>query len=303
MEFKIHSEVLEVQSMAPVQALDWGVSLVQAPQVWSMTKGEGIKIAVLDTGVDPNHPDLKSNIVKGMNFTTSNAADYIDRQGHGSHCAGIIAGVNNGFGIVGVAPEAKLYIGKVLGDNGQGSLDAIVKGIDWAISEQVDVISMSLGCGTDPGPAFHAAFQRARQAGIVIVAASGNENTTCGWPAAYPECIAVAAVDQTFGRAGFSNYGEAVDVAAPGVDILSTYMNGQYAKLSGTSMATPMVAGVVALMQSFCRKMGVQATPDKIVQMITERSIDMGQAGDDDMFGNGLINVFRMIKGNNDGLR
>jgi subtilisin len=303
MEFRIHSEVLEVESKAPAQALDWGVSLVQAPQVWSMTRGEGIKIAILDTGIDPNHPDLKANIVKGMNFTSANAADYVDRQGHGSHCAGIIAGVDNNFGVVGVAPKASLYIGKVLGDNGSGDLNAIVKGIDWAISEKVDIISMSLGCSADPGPAFHAAFQRARQAGIVIVAASGNENTTCGWPAAYPECVAVAAVDQTFGRAGFSNFGEAVDVAAPGVDILSTYKNGQYAKLSGTSMATPMVSGVIALVQAFCRKMGVQATPDKIMQMISERSIDMGKDGDDDMFGNGLINVMRLLKGNNDNLR
>lgn len=303
MEFKIHSEVLEVEALAPAQKIDWGVSLVQAPQLWSMTRGEGIKIAVLDTGVDFNHPDLKENIVKGKNFTTTNAADFMDRQGHGSHCAGIIAGTDNNFGVVGVAPKSQLYIGKVLGDNGSGSLQAIVNGIDWAISEKVDVISMSLGCSADPGTAFHDAFKRARAAGIVIVAASGNENTTCGWPAAYEECIAVAAVDQTFGRAGFSNFGQEVDVAAPGVDILSTYMNGQYAKLSGTSMATPMVSGVVALIQAFTRKMGLAATPDKVVQMITERSIDMGQTGDDDMFGNGLINVYRLVKGNNDSLR
>lgn len=303
MEFSIHSEVLDVQSVAPSQVIDWGVSLVQAPQVWSATRGEGVKVALLDTGVDYNHPDLKQNIVAGKNFTSANANDYLDRQGHGSHCAGIIAGLDNGIGIVGVAPQAKLYVGKVLGDNGSGGLQAIVNGIDWAISQKVDVISMSLGCSQDPGPDFHAAFQRARQAGIIIVAASGNENTTCGWPAAYEECIAVGAVDQTFGRAGFSNFGEAVDVVAPGVDILSTYKNGQYAKLSGTSMATPMVAGVVALVVGYCRKMGVQATPDKIMQMISERSIDMGADGKDNMFGNGLINVMRLLKGNNDNLR
>jgi subtilisin len=162
---------------------------------------------------------------------------------------------------------------------------------------------MSLGCGADPGEAFHAAFKRAHDAGIIIVAASGNENSHTGWPAAYDEVIAVAAVDQTFGRANFSNFGPEVDVAAPGVDILSTYKNGQYAKLSGTSMATPMVSGVIALVVGYCRKLGLQATPDKIVQMISERSIDMGNQGHDDMFGNGLINVMRLLKGNNDGLR
>jgi subtilisin len=303
MEFKIQSEVLEVQAASPKQVIDWGVSLVQAPQMWSMTKGEGVKVAVLDTGIDASHPDLAANFVKGKNFTTSNSSDYHDRQGHGTHCAGVIAGCDNMVGIVGVAPRAQLYIGKVLGDNGSGSLQAIVNGIDWAIAEKVDIISMSLGCSEDPGEAFHDAFRRARAAGIVIIAASGNENTSVGWPAAYEECIAVGAVDNTFGRASFSNFGQELDVAAPGVDILSTYPVGRYAKLSGTSMATPMVAGVAALMQAFCRNMGVVATPDKIVQMITERSVDMGQAGDDDMFGNGLINVSRMVKGNNDGLR
>jgi subtilisin family serine protease len=303
MEFKIHSEVLEVQNASPKQVIDWGVSLVQAPQIWSMTKGKDIKVAVLDTGLDNTHPDIAPNFVKGVDFTSPNPNDFMDRQGHGTHCAGVIAGCDNLVGIVGVAPQAKLYGVKVLGDNGSGSIGAIVKGIDWAIAEKVDIISMSLGTSQDPGATLHNAIKRARAAGIVIVAASGNENTTCGWPAAYPEVIAVGAVDQTFGRAGFSNFGEAIDVVAPGVDVLSTYPANRYAKLSGTSMATPMVAGVIALIQQFCRNMGVKATPDKIVQMITERSVDMGQAGDDDMFGNGLINVMRMIKGNNDGLR
>lgn len=303
MEFTIHSEVVEVQHNAPAQKIDWGVSLVQAPQMWAMTKGEGIKIAVLDTGIDFNHPDLAPNIKKGVNFTTNNPSDYMDRQGHGSHCAGIIAGCDNNFGVIGVAPAAELYAVKVLGDNGSGGIQAIARGIDWAIAEKVDVISMSLGCSSDPGTSLHDAIKRARAAGIVIVAATGNENTHVGWPAVYEEVIAVGAVDQTFGRANFSNFGQEVDVAAPGVDILSTYLNNTYAKLSGTSMATPMVAGVVALVQAFCRKMGVVATPEKIVQMIAERSVDMGNAGDDDMFGNGLINVYRMVKGNNDNLR
>ena len=220
-----------------------------------------------------------------------------------THCAGVIAGADNDFGIVGVAPSAELYVAKVLGDNGSGSIQAIINGIDWAIEEQVDIISMSLGASQDPGQAFHDSIKRARQAGIIIVAASGNENTHVGWPAAYPETIAVGAVDQTFGRANFSNFGKELDVVAPGVDILSTYPVGRYAKLSGTSMATPMVAGIVALIQAYSRQIGVKATPEKIVEMIAERSVDMGNAGQDDMFGNGLINAMRLLKGNNDGLR
>lgn len=296
MEFKIQSEVLEVQSTSPKQVIDWGVSLVQAPQIWSLTKGEGIKVAVLDTGVDPKHPDLAPNIVKGINFTTSNPTDFVDRQGHGSHCAGIIAACDNMVGVVGVAPRAQLYIAKVLGDDGSGSIDAIIKGIDWAIEEQVDIISMSLGCPVDPGPAFHQAFKRAHDAGIIIVAASGNENTHVGWPAVYEETIAVGAVDQAFGKANFSNFGNELDVAAPGVDIYSTYKNGGYAKLSGTSMATPMVAGVIALVESLARKSGQKLSPDQIMQLIHDRSVDLGEAGDDDNFGNGLINIYKLIQ-------
>jgi len=303
MEFKIQSQVLEIQSQAPFQTIDWGVSLVQAPQLWATTKGQGVKVAILDTGIDTLHPDLKDNI-KGMkNFTSSNVNDVTDRQGHGSHVAGIIAAVDNSVGIVGVAPQADLYIAKVLGDDGQGQIAPIMKAIDWAIEQDVDIISMSLGTAEDPGNGLHNAIKRAHEAGIIIVAASGNENTHCGWPAAYDEVIAVGAVDQTFGRASFSNFGPELDIAAPGVDIFSTYMNQQYAKLSGTSMATPMVAGVIALVIAFTRQMGLEPTPDKIIQMIDERSLDIGKEGIDDFFGHGLINVYRMIKGNNDGLR
>lgn len=303
MEFRIQSEVIEVQNTKPEQKVDWGISLVQAPALWHLTKGEGIKVAVLDTGVDYRHPDLSSNFKMGVNFTTNNPDDVMDRQGHGTHCAGVIAGCDNDFGIVGVAPQAHIYAGKVLGDNGSGSIQGIINGIEWAIRQEVDIISMSLGCSVDPGPTLHDAIKRARAAGIVIVAASGNESTHCGWPAAYDEVIAVGALDQAFGKAGFSNFGKELDVIAPGVNILSTYLNSTYAKLSGTSMATPMVAGVVALIQSFCRKQGVKATPDKIVQLITERSVDLGDAGHDDNFGNGLINVYKLVANNNNNPR
>ena len=295
MEFQIQSDVLEIQDTAPEQKVDWGVSLVQAPALWQITKGEGIKVAVLDTGVDYNHPDLSPNFKMGRNFATSNANDYMDRQGHGTHCAGIIAGSDNDFGIVGVAPKADLYAAKVLADNGTGSIKPIINAIDWAISQQVDIISMSLGTASDPGRGLHDAIKRAHAAGIIMVAATGNESTHCGWPAAYDEVIAVGAIDQAMQKAKFSNFGDEVDVTAPGVNILSTYLNNSYAKLSGTSMATPMVAGVIALILSFCRKQGIKATPQQIMEMIKTRSVDLGQQGHDDYFGNGLINVYKLI--------
>jgi len=297
--FGIYTDVAEIASQGVNQVIDWGVHIVQAPSIWHATKGEGMKIAVLDTGADLTHPDLVGNIKAYANFTTSNAQDATDRQGHGSHCAGVIAAVDNQQGIIGIAPSAELYIAKVLGDDGSGGMDSISRGIDWAIAQGVDIISMSLGCSADPGPQLHDAIKRARAAGVVIVAASGNESTSCGWPAAYDEVIAVGAVDQALDKASFSNFSKEVDIAAPGVNILSTYMNGGYAKLSGTSMATPIVAGVIALIQSFARRNGIKATPDMIISMINQRSVDLGTDGHDDNFGNGLINVFKLVKNNN----
>lgn len=280
------------------QKIDWGVSIVQAPMLWGTTRGEGIKVAILDTGINRNHPDLVANIRGGANFTTSDINDYEDRQGHGTHCAGIIGAVDNNIGVIGVSPSVELYAVKVLGDNGSGGIEAIAKGLDWCIANGMDIASMSLGCGKDPGPVLHDAIKRARQAGIIIVAASGNEHTHCGWPAAYDEVIAVGAFDAGFEKASFSNFGSEVDISAPGVDIYSTYKDNQYAKLSGTSMATPMVAGCVAIIQSLCRKQGIKATPEKILEMLSVKSVDLGDTGKDQNFGAGAINLYKLLAHN-----
>jgi subtilisin family serine protease len=295
MEFRTYADEPQLVIKDVTQVIDWGVNVVQAPMLWGTTKGEGLKVAILDTGIDRNHPDLMANIKGGVNFTTDDRTDYQDRQGHGTHCAGIIGACDNGVGVVGVAPAVDLYSVKVLGDNGSGGTDAIVQGLDWCIANGIDIASMSLGCGADPGPAMHDAIKRARAAGIIIVAASGNEHTQCGFPAAYDECIAVGAVDPGFEKASFSNFGSEVDVAAPGVQIFSTYKDSGYAKLSGTSMATPIVSGCVAVIQSLCRKNGIKATPDMIVQMLSNESVDLGTDGKDQDFGFGMINLFKLL--------
>lgn len=297
MDIQIKTEVIEIQATRPQQVIDWGVSLVQAPQVWSKTRGEAIKILLLDTGADYRHPDLNANFKAGKNFTTSQTNDYLDRQGHGTHCAGIICGADQNYlGIVGVAPAADLYIGKVLNDNGGGSIDWLIKGIQYGIEKKVDIISMSLGASFDPGEELHNVIKEARENGIIIVAAAGNEAGEVNWPAAYDEVIAVGAIDQAFDSADFSNFGEAVDVTAPGVDIYSSFPGNRYAKLSGTSMATPIVTGVIALLQAYARKKGIEADSDKIFEMIKTRSVDIGEQGADQHFGNGIINIYKLIK-------
>jgi major intracellular serine protease len=231
-----------------------GINMIHAPEQWAKgNEGEGMVIAIIDTGVDYNHPDLKDNILGGKDFTGK--GDYMDGNGHGTHVAGTICATNSGSGIVGVAPKAKILALKALDDEGSGSNDWITQAIKYAIQQKVNVISMSLGGESDYSP-MHKAIKEARNAGIIVVCAAGNEgdgNTDTeeySYPGAYHEVFEVGAVDFNKNLAPFSNTNHEVDILAPGVQILSTYPGGGYAKLSGTSMATPHVSGAVALIKS-----------------------------------------------------
>lgn len=240
--------------------IPFGVSMLQAPTLWAKgEKGSGTVVAICDTGIDRNHPDLKDQIIGGRNFTGyGSPEDFNDGNGHGTHVAGTIAAQENGSGVVGIAPEAKLLICKVLDDEGSGSYQSIIDGIRYAINwrgpnrERVRIINMSLG-GTFDDSNLHRAILDAFAAGILVVVASGNEGDAnpstyeTSYPALYPECITVAACDQGRKLAYFSNEHLQVDIIAPGVQIPSTYPTSKYAVLSGTSMATPHVAGALAL--------------------------------------------------------
>ena len=230
------------------QPIPWGVDRVDADNVWAATTADNVKVAVVDTGIDLDHPDLKGNIKGGVN-TIQSWKNADDDNGHGSHVAGIIAALNNTVGVVGMGPEIDLYAVKVLNRNGSGYVSDIIEGIDWSINNNINVINMSLGTTSDV-VSFHDAVTAARNAGIIIVAAAGNSgpgNNTVIYPAKYPESIAVSATDSLDGQPSFSSRGPEVDLAGPGVSIYSTYKNGGYATLSGTSMATPHVAGAAAL--------------------------------------------------------
>ena len=242
----------EVQALQSTSfEIPYGVKQLQAPEIWAQgEKGSGIVVALLDTGIDREHPDLKSNIIDGRNFTNEGCEDdYQDLNGHGTHCGGTIAGVENEKGVVGVAPEAKLLIGKVLDSNGSGSYRSIIQGIKWATNwkgkngEKVRIISMSLG-GSYNDKNLEEAILEACARGILVVVASGNEGDNreetyeYGYPALY----------KNRKIAYFSNNHKQVDAVAGGVDVLSTYPTNQYARLSGTSMATPHIAGALALL-------------------------------------------------------
>lgn len=224
-----------------------GMVRVQAPQAWDVTTGSAsINIAILDTGVDLDHPDLASKLVAIKNFTGSSTAD--DVHGHGTHVAGIAAAItNNGVGVAGLGYSATIMNVKVLGDDGKGYWSWVAQGIVWAADNGAEVINLSLG-GSSGSSTLESAINYAWNKGVVIVAAAGNNgNSAPFYPAYYSNCVAVAAIDSVDRLASWSNYGDWVDVAAPGVSIYSTLKEGGYGYKSGTSMASPHVAGLAGL--------------------------------------------------------
>ncbi|MBI3563783.1 MAG: S8 family peptidase [Elusimicrobia bacterium] len=227
--------------------IPWGVQRVGAPLAWARTQGDGAAVAVIDTGIDATHPDLAGQVVGGVNVTDPARPDaWADDEGHGTHVAGTIAGKGLNGGLAGVAPRAKLYAVKVLDKDGNGNYSDVIAGIQWAMDHGIKIANMSLGADEGSEP-LHRAVQAALAKGLLIVAAAGNTGGSVGYPGAYPETVAVAAADSSDHVAPFSSRGPEVTYIAPGVDILSTKMGGGSLTLSGTSMASPHVAGMAAL--------------------------------------------------------
>jgi len=242
----IHPDALKGQVDAPEaqeQKTPWGIDRVNTKKAWETTRGGGVKVAVVDTGIDHTHTDLK--VIGGFN-TIDPEADFKDDNGHGTHVAGTIAGSDNGEGVVGVAPDVQLYGVKVLSASGGGTFADVIEGIQWTVENKMDIANFSLGASRGT-PALEDAVNAAAAGGVAIIAAAGNSGRSVGFPAAYPGALAVAASDSSDRVASFSSRGPEVDVIAPGVGVNSTWMGGGYRSISGTSMATPHVAGLAAL--------------------------------------------------------
>jgi subtilisin family serine protease len=278
------------------QTLPWGVDRIGADLVWPVTQGAGAKIAILDTGGDYDHPDL--HYAGGVNFVgkrqdgSTSPRDWDDINGHGTWTSGIAAAANNSIGVVGVAPAASLYAVKVLGNSGYGYDSDIIQGIDWAIGNGMDVISMSLG-GAGVSSGLAEACQQAWDAGIVLVAAAGNEGDgnlstdEISYPAAFPSVIAVGATDRNDQLASFSNTGPYLDLAAPGVSVYATYKKGRYVTFSGTSASCPHVSGVAALLLSADPTL----TNAEVRALLEDTAQDSGPPGWDPGFGYGLVDA------------
>lgn len=288
---------LDSQAYALEQTVPWGIESVNALSVHSQNCfGAGINVAVLDTGINLNHEDLT---VWG-GYDTFNTGSYADDAGHGTHVAGTIAALNNSVGVIGAAPQARLYAVKVLDSQGSGAYSNIIAGIEWAIDNNMKIINMSLG-GRSTSEALEAACNAAYDAGVLIVAAAGNEGNkrgnrdTIGYPAKYASVIAVGSITSTNIRSTFSSTGATLELMAPGSTILSTTIDGAYGTMSGTSMASPHVAGVAALV--WAENPGLSNVQLRAV--LNDTANDMWN--DSWRYGNGLVDAwdaYNVIAGN-----
>lgn len=293
---------LEVHALGEIDST-WGLVRIGCGPVQSGTfagavgpvLGTGIGVAVVDTGIDRTHPDLAANLAGGYDFV-NNDADPMDDHGHGTHVSGTIAAVRNGVGVLGAAPEVDLYALKALGSNGSGSWSGILSALDWCVAHRIPVANFSLGSPTHPGTTVEAGFDNAAKAGVLIVAAAGNSGAgtdTVNYPGKFASVIAVGSTTSGDLVSYFSSTGPDVEVCAPGSSIYSTTLGGGYGTLSGTSMASPHVAGVAALVLSrgLGDLNGDGVVNDDVRRLLQATAEDLGPAGRDPQYGFGLVDA------------
>lgn len=305
--------VAYIEADVQVRAMDaeldnaWGVKQIGAGPVHSGgNKGAGVRVAVIDTGVDYNHPDLQGRYAGGWDFV-NNDSDPMDDNGHGTHVAGTIAASDDGAGIVGVAPEAELYALKVLDANGSGSFSDVIRALEWATDNGIAVTNNSYGSDSPPTDTVdnvtaQAAFDNSYNSGMLHVAAAGNSGfftgflppgDVVGYPARFDSVIAVAATDGGDTVAWFSSTGPAVELAAPGVNINSTLPGNGYGLNTGTSMASPHVAGTAALVitSGITDANGDGLINDEVRQRLDGTAHDLGDTGRDWLYGYGIVDA------------
>lgn len=270
----------------------WALDRIDIERAWEVTEGSpNMIVAVVDTGIDYRHPDLQGKVLRGRDFI-NNDDDALDDNFHGTHCAGILAARRQNGGIVGVSPGVTLLAVKVLSDRGAGTFAQVAAGIAYAAERGASIISLSLGSSI-PSQAMDEAIRYARRKGSIVFAGAGNQGSEKPfYPAVNPDVIAVGATTREDRRARYSNMGSHLTVTAPGSDILSTILNGGYARVSGTSMATPHVAGVAALMKSINPRLDAEA----VRRILTESALDLGAGGFDTEYGHGRLQASKAVR-------
>ncbi len=277
----------------PIYPMQWGLDHrgVNANAAWDLTLGSpSVVIAILDSGIDLTHPEFAGRVTAGWDFVNRDSVAQ-DDNGHGTHVAGVAAAAaNNGVSGAGVAPGCSIMPVKVLDSAGLGSNFDIGEGIRWAADRGADVINLSIDSATY-SDSIGKAVAYAHSADAVVVAAAGNRSTNLGYPAALPGVVGVSALDPSLGLASFSNRGEKVDLAAPGVDIQSAARGGGSGTMGGTSMASPFVAGAAALVRS----RNPLLNHAEVASMLVASATDLGPAGHDRSYGSGLLHVARAV--------
>jgi subtilisin family serine protease len=312
MRFSVGALVLGVLALLPGQALgagdplrpqQWGLDMIEADAAHQTARGNGAVVAVIDSGVNAGHPDLAGRLVPGHDFVDGDDTPQ-DGEGHGTHVTGIVAANDgNGVGVSSVAPAARVMPVRVLGDDGSGDASQVAAGIDYAVAHGAQVINLSLGpdvplAGSDSP--FAAAVDRALDRGVIVVAAAGNDALpVCEQPSSEGRLLCVGSVDKRGLRSFFSSFGQGLGVTAPGgssvpvsgEDILSTWNDGGYMELAGTSQAAPHVSGVAALLVS--KGLSGQAA----VKRILATAKDAGTPGTDPQYGAGIVNARAAVAG------
>ncbi|GAA4931129.1 S8 family serine peptidase [Actinoplanes utahensis] len=274
-----------------IRDLQWHVKFLDLSRVHSITKGDGVIVAVLDTGVS-SHTDIAKNLQQGTDTVPGgDGVGRTDKDGHGTAMAGLIAGHgrNSGDGAIGVAPNARLL--PVRASDGENSGDSLVTAIQWAAQSRAKVINVSLT--TIRSRSMNEAVAEATAADIVIVAGAGNTSTNgrMGYPAAMPEVVGVGAVDRKGQHAKFSVTGSGIDICAPGVDMVSTDLGNKYSKGEGTSASTAIVSGAAALVRA---KFPDLSAPE-VIHRLTATATDIGPVGKDDQCGYGVLNIVKAL--------
>jgi subtilisin family serine protease len=281
-------EAPPVQPEPRRQIIPWNIKRIDAHRAWNYSTGEGVKVALIDTGIDVDHPDLQANIKGGVNTIAPSPQypdpdDFDDDHGHGTLCAGIVGAVDNNIGVVGVAPDCWLYGVKALNSGGAGYYSDIIEGIEWCIDKKIQVINMSFG-SLSYVPALEEACDAAWDAGLILVSCEGSTGMI-SYPACYSSVMAVAMTYRDDSQPYL--YGDELELTAPGEDILTTSLGGGYATMSGGSFCCPHVAGVAALVLSI-HPLYSNEIVREILWITAE---DLGAPGWDPYYGYGLVDA------------
>lgn len=281
---KIHLPPYQVKKVEMTSLLEelsnWAFRSFRIKELWKHTKGDKVRVAVLDTGC--NHKDIK--VKKFVNFTDD---EDEDKCGHGTWVAGCVRATG---GFLGIAPECELYVAKILANDGTGNWDWLRKGLEWALEEECEIVNISAG-GDYTGKTIQPVLKKMANKGIIVVCAGGNESNLLIFPANDENTLAVGAVDKSWQKAKFSNFGPRLVVMAPGVELLGCWLDNGYAKVSGTSMASPVISGILTLEQM---KHDLNLT-EAIVRLLWT-SKDIGNPGWEPDTGWGIVEPHKFLQ-------